>query len=167
MVGVASAWEQAAAGAAAARQVVLRMSLVLDRDTPALDRLRTLTRAGLGGRIASGRQWVSWLHIADLLAVVRRCMDDPELSGVLVATAPNPVTNAELMAALRRVLRRPPSPPTPGPLVRLGAALMRTDPALALTGRRCVPTRLLKAGFAFARPELPCALDDLRGRRAN
>lgn len=161
MAGVARAWELAAAEAPAHRQVVLRTAVVLDRDTAALDRLLGLTRWGLGGRIADGRQWFSWLHIADLLAIVRRALDDPTMAGVVHATSPHPVRNAELMAALRRTLHRPPAPPTPAALVRLGAVLLRTDPALALTGRRCVPARLLDAGFTFAHPELGPALNDL------
>jgi uncharacterized protein (TIGR01777 family) len=161
MAGVARAWEEAVATAPAERQVVLRTAIVLDRDTPALNRLVGLVRWGVGGRVGTGRQWVSWLHIADLLAVVRRSLDDPALAGVVHATSPNPVRNAELMAVLRRVLRRPPAPPTPAPLVRLGAILLRTDPALALLGRRCVPSRLLDAGFGFAYPQLAPALEDL------
>jgi uncharacterized protein (TIGR01777 family) len=173
MAGVARAWEGAASLTAAAtfhraivedtRQVVLRMGIVLDRGTPALDRLAGLARWGLGGRVGSGRQWVSWIHIADLLAAVRRVLDDPQLDGVVHLTSPNPVRNAELMAALRTVLRRPAAPPTPAPLVRLGAWLLRTDPALALTGRRCVPRRLLDAGFEFEHPDLLPALRDLLG----
>ncbi len=161
MAGVARAWEAAASGARADRQVVLRTAVVLDRGTPALDRLTGLVRCGLGGRVGSGRQWVSWLHVADLLAVVRRSLDDATLSGVVHATSPHPVRNAELMAALRHALRRPLAPPTPAPVVRLGAAVLRTDPALALTGRRCVPTRLLDAGFTFAHPRLGPALENL------
>ncbi|WP_204003937.1 epimerase [Virgisporangium aurantiacum] len=161
MAGVARAWEDAAAGARAGRQVVLRTGVVLDRGTPALNRLAGLARWGLGGRVGSGRQWVSWLHVADFLTIVRRSLDDPAMADVVHATSPNPVRNAELMAALRRVLRRPPAPPTPAPLVRVGALLLRTDPALALTGRRCVPRRLLDAGFGFARPDLLPALRDL------
>ncbi|WP_327002076.1 DUF1731 domain-containing protein [Dactylosporangium sp. NBC_01737] len=161
MAGVARAWERAAAGAPAQRQVVLRTGIVLDRATPAMHRLAGLVRWGLGGRVGHGRQWISWLHVADMLAVVRRCLDDPQLSGVVHATSPEPVRNAELMAALRQALRRPPAPPTPAPLVRLGAFVLRTDPALALTGRRCVPARLQRAGFQFAHPQLRAALGDL------
>lgn len=161
MTDVARAWEQAATGQLAERQVVLRMGVVFDRDTPALDRLAGLTRWGLGGRISSGRQWISWLHITDLLAIVRRCLDDPAIVGVVHATSPHPVRNAELMATLRQVLRRPPTSPTPAPLARLGALLLRTEPALALTGRRCVPARLLDAGFSFTYPHLRPALQDL------
>ncbi|MGP3947878.1 TIGR01777 family oxidoreductase [Streptomyces sp. 7N604] len=161
MAGVARAWETAATGVPTGRQVVLRTGIVLDRNTPALDRLAGLVRWGLGGRVGTGQQWVSWLHIADLLAVIRLALADPNLSGIFHATSPNPVRNAELMAALRQVLRRPPAPPTPAPLVRFGAALLRTDPALALTGRRCVPSHLLDAGFVFGHPHLTPALRDL------
>jgi NAD dependent epimerase/dehydratase family enzyme len=70
------------------------------------------------------------------------------------------------MAALRTVLHRPAAPPTPAALVRLGAVILRTDPALALTGRRCVPTRLLDADFAFAYPNLDEALEQLLSDRS-
>jgi uncharacterized protein len=158
MAGVARAWEASAVGVHAQRQVVLRTGVVLDRDTPALNRLAGLVRWGLGGRIGDGRAWISWLHITDFLAIVRHCLDDRQLSGVLHATGPHPVRNAELMATLRRVLHRPASPPTPVPLVRLGALLLRTDPALALTSRRCIPAKLQRAGFQFTYTDLHTAI---------
>lgn len=161
MAGVARAWEEASAGAPAGRKIILRTAVVLDRDTPALDRLAGLVRWGLGGTVGPGRQWMSWLHIDDLLAIVRRLIDDPAMTGVVHATSPNPVRNKELMAELRAALHRPPSPPTPAPLVRLGSVFLRTDPELALLGRRCVPARLLDAGFTFAHPDLGPALRDL------
>ena len=165
MSGVATAWEEAARGFSGGRQVVMRTGIVLDRDTPALNRLAGLTRWGLGGRIADGRQWVSWIHIRDFLNVVRRALEDDTLDGIVHVTSPNPVRNAELMATLRKVLHRPPALPTPAALVRLGAVLLRTDPALALTGRRCVPARLLDARFAFEFPELEGALEQLLAAR--
>lgn len=161
MAGVAKAWEQSASDVPARRRVILRTGIVLQRDTPAIRRLTGLVRWGLGGRVGDGRQWISWLHVTDLLAVVRRCLDDPQLDGIIHATSPEPVRNAELMATLRRALHRPPAPPTPAPLVHLGARVLRTDPALALTGRRCVPARLQQAGFQFAHPGLHAAITDL------
>lgn len=162
MPGVARPWEEAALDANTQRLVILRSSLVLDTDTPVLDRLTTLVRLGLGGRISHGRQWVSWIHVDDFLRAVRFLIEG-ELAGVVNVTSPNPVQNSELMAELRRHLNRPWSPPAPAPLVRLGALAMGSDPALALTGRRCVPRRLGKAGFSFRFPELGPALDDLLG----
>jgi uncharacterized protein (TIGR01777 family) len=166
MAGVARAWEAAASQAAAGRQVVMRTGIVLDQGTPAMNRLAGLVRWGMGGRIAGGRQWVSWIHITDFLAVVRRALEDDNLRGVVHVTGPNPVRNAELMAALRHVLHRPAAPPTPAALVRLGALVLRTDPSLALTGRRCAPARLLAGGFTFAHPDLDEALADLLAPRS-
>lgn len=166
MAGVAKAWEAAASGANAARLVTLRTGIVLDNDTPALDRLWSLARWGLGGRVGSGTQWVSWIHIDDWLAIVREMLlpGGPAVSGVVHATGPAPVRNADLMAALRRSVGRPAAPPTPRALVHLGAMLLRTDPALALTGRRAVPARLVEAGFRFQHADLDEALADLRAR---
>ncbi|MFI5912863.1 TIGR01777 family oxidoreductase [Dactylosporangium sp. NPDC051541] len=170
MAGVARAWEAAASLTEAAtfhraivgtRQAILRTGIVLDRGTPALNRLTGLVRWGLGGRVGTGRQWISWIHITDFLAVVRHVLAHPAMSGIVHVTGPNPVPNAELMRTLRTVLHRPPAPPTPATLARLGAFVLRTDPALALTGRRCVPGRLLDAGFDFKHPDLEPALRDL------
>ena len=152
MAGVATAWEAAAEGAHAERVVTLRTGIVLDDGTPALDRLWGLARWGLGGRVGPGTQWVSWIHVDDWLAIVRRCLAPGGPSGIVHATGPHPARNADLMAALRRSLGRPAAPPTPALLVKAGAVLLRTDPALALTGRRAVPARLLADGFEFAPP---------------
>ena len=160
MPGVAVPWEAAAKAANTHRQVIFRMSLVLDRDTPVLDRLSLLVRLGLGGRISTGRQWVSWVHVRDMLRALRFVLDRP-LKGVINVTSPNPVTNETLMKELRRCLHRPWSLPTPAPLVKLGGWLMGSDPAIALTGRRCIPMRLLDAGFEFELPDLRSALDNL------
>lgn len=170
MAGVARAWESAVEGARADRLVVLRTGIVLDNDTPALDRLLSLARWGLGGRVGPGTQWISWIHVDDWLAVVSLLFDPATgttaLTGVVHATGPEPVRNRDLMAALRRAVHRPAAPPTPGILVRLGAVLLRTDPALALTGRRAVPARLLASGFRFTHADLDEALADLRRRQA-
>lgn len=163
MTGVAKAWEAAARHAPAGRRVILRAGVVFDSGTPALDRLVGMARWGLGGRVGSGRQWVSWLHISDYLAIVRHLVES-RMEGVVNAGSPRPVRNAELMSSLRRALGRPPAPPTPAFLVRMGAPLLRTDPALALLGRRCLPERLLEAGFEFGYPDLPDAVTDLLAR---
>src|SRR4051812_47444601 len=82
MAGVAGAWEAAAAGAPAGRQVVLRTGIVFDRGAPAVSRLTTLVRRGLGGRVGNGRQWVSWVHIDDFVAIVRMVLADRTLDGL-------------------------------------------------------------------------------------
>jgi uncharacterized protein (TIGR01777 family) len=164
MAGVARAWEEAVGGARVHRLVILRTGIVLDTNTPAFDRLSRLTRFGLGGRIASGEQWISWIHIDDYLRALRFVIERPELEGIMHVTSPNPIRNRDMMASLRSALHRPWSPPTPAPLVHVGARLMRTDPALALTGRRCVPRRLVEAGFEFEHPDFDTTIAELLGR---
>ncbi|MER7071990.1 DUF1731 domain-containing protein [Terrabacter sp. NPDC000476] len=167
MTGVAQPWEEAATGAATDHLVVLRTSIVLQAGSPAFDRLTGLTRVGLGGRVGTGRQWFSWIHVDDWLAVVRGGLGLPSgpalPDGVVVGAAPAPVRNADLMAALRRHLHRPPSPPTPTVAVRVGSIALRTDPALGLTGRHCTSDVLRDAGFTFAHPTLDGAIADLLG----
>ena len=106
---------------------------------------------------------MSWIHVEDFLAAVRFVLDHDELSGPVVLASPGPVRNAELMRVLRDVVGRPWAPPTPAWAVRVGSVLLRTDPALALTGRRAHPRALLDAGFTFGHPTLQGALADLLG----
>ncbi|MGO1165796.1 MAG: epimerase [Janibacter sp.] len=167
MTGVAQPWEAATVGANAEHLVLLRTSIVLDRLAPALQILARLTRAGLGGRVGSGRQWFSWIHHEDWQRVAVAALGlDPQVripDGPLVAAAPHPLRNAELMAALRRHLHRPAAPPTPAPLLRIGAVGLRSDPALALTGRHCTSAVLEEAGFTFTHPDIDSALADIYG----
>jgi uncharacterized protein (TIGR01777 family) len=165
MTGVATRWEQAFAGATTDHGVILRTSVVLDPDSPALARLVWLTKIGGGGPVGTGRQWFSWIHLSDWLAIVRAAMGlTPGLTipaGMLVAAAEHPVRNRDLMAILRRQLHRPPAPPTPAALVKFGAVLLRTDPALGLTGRHATSRVLQERGFEFDFPTLDAALADL------
>lgn len=161
-VGVA--WERAFDEAApdGVRGVVLRTSFVLGRAGGALPRLANLARWGLGGRVGHGRQWMSWIHERDMNRIFERALTDDSMRGAYIATAPNPVSNEVFMRALRRTVRRPVGLPAAAWMVRVGAPLvMRTDPELALYGRRCAPRRLLDAGFAFDFPELDSALAEL------
>jgi uncharacterized protein len=145
------------------RRVLLRIAFALGADGGALQTLVKLTRLYLGGAAGNGRQFISWVHRADLTRVFLQAIDRDDMRGHYVAATPNPVTNAAFMAELRRVLRRPWSPPTPAWAVHLGAFFMRTEPVLALTGRRCRPARLIEQGFDFEFPLLPAALDNLLG----
>ena len=168
MTGVAEPWEhayRASPGANTRHGVILRTAVVLDPDSPALTRLVGLTKYGLGGRVGTGRQWFSWIHLYDWLAIVRACLGlTPGVtipSGVLVAAADHPVRNRDLMATLRWQLHRPAAPPTPAVLVKLGAVVLRTDPALGLTGRHATSKVLKDTGFEFRFPTLDAALADL------
>jgi uncharacterized protein (TIGR01777 family) len=160
---VGRAWEAALAEAAppSRRTVVLRISFVLGRNGGALRTLAGLTRWFLGGAAGSGKQWISWIHESDLIAIIQRALTNPHIQGTYLTTAPQPVTNAQFMRELRRALGRPWSPPVPTPIVRLGAWMMRSDPELALLGRRCVPERLLNEGISFEFQSLRESLTDL------
>jgi uncharacterized protein (TIGR01777 family) len=143
------------------RRVVMRIGIVLDAENGALPVLARLTRLFLGGRVGHGRQYVSWIHVADLTRLFVEAIERVDIAGVFNATGPNPVTNAEFMRELRRVLHRPWSPPVQVWATRIGAFFMRTEPNLALTGRRCRPKRFLESGFHFEFPELRGALANL------
>lgn len=160
---VGRAWEAAFFGAKVEgiRRVNLRISFVLGRGGGALGTLAQLARWGLGGTVGSGRQYMSWIHMADMVELFVRALDEERWAGTYVATAPNPVMNREFMRELRRAVGRPWSPPAPGVMVRVGSFFLRTDPELALLGRRIVPKRLLDEGFRFRFPELAPALVDL------
>ena len=164
-VDTATKWEGAFDAAAPTppqtRRVVLRMSFALGAGGGVLGTLSVLTRCFLGGRVGGGRQYISWIHIDDLMRMFLRAIEDDSLEGTFVASGPTPVTNAVFMRALRRAHRRPWSPPTPAWAVHVGAFLMRTEPVLALTGRRAMPRRFLDAGFEFRFTDVDAALRDI------
>ncbi len=143
------------------RKVLLRIGFVLGRGGGALPLLARLARFYLGGTVGHGHQYISWLHVRDFCRLVLWCVERPEAAGVFNATGPCPVTNAEFMCELRCALRRPWSPRTPAWLVRLGAFMLRTEPGLALEGRRCLPERLIEGHFKFLYTNLESALADL------
>lgn len=165
-VGVA--WERAYAEAKLPTQrgVVLRISFVLGHDGGAMDRLRRVTKLGLGGTVGPGDQWISWLHRDDLNRLCLAMIQDPAYDGVYMVTAPHPLANRDFMRALRKAYGRPWSPPAPSWGVRLACRLLlNSDPELALEGRRCVPTRLVKEhGFSFRYPTIDAALTEVRRR---
>lgn len=165
---VGRAWEEAfhAAALPSQRKVILRTSFVIGRDRGAgggaLARLRTLVRLGLGGRVGSGQQGMSWIHETDMNRLFERALTSPDMQDAYIATSPNPVSQREFMRTLRRALGVPIGLPAFEWMVRLGAPwLMQTDPELALYGRYLVSERLRTEGFEFCFPELPAALADL------
>lgn len=161
---VTRAWEETVwERESRARRVVLRIGLVLGKDGGALPQLVTLTRRYLGGSAGEGRQFMSWVHLEDFCALCRWIVEHAAIAGPVNVGGPHPVTNADFMAELRRVLRRPWSPPIPAWAVRIGAPiLLHADGDLALVGRRGVPRKLLESGFEFQHPALDEALRSLR-----
>jgi uncharacterized protein (TIGR01777 family) len=143
------------------RRVILRIGFVLGRDGGALPVLARMTKLFAGGTVASGRQYISWIHLVDVVRVFSAAVTNEAMSGTYNTVAPKPVTNAELMRELRRALHRPWSPPAPALAVKLGARLMGTEGSLALISQRCSAQKIMATGFQFEFPELAPALRDL------
>jgi uncharacterized protein (TIGR01777 family) len=155
---VARRWEESTAPAAEAgvRVVPMRTGVVLSAKGGAYGRrLLPLFRLGLGGRLGSGLQWMSWVALADYVRAVHFLADRTDISGPVNVTAPNPVTNAEMTATLGRVLHRPTVLRAPGFGLKLVFGEFGKD---LLGGQRVVPRRMLEAGFTFAYPEFEAAL---------
>jgi uncharacterized protein (TIGR01777 family) len=158
------AWEGATAPAEAAglRVVKLRMGVVLAVDGGALARLLPPFRAGLGGRLGDGRQFMSWISREDLLRVIEHALAHDEVVGPVNAVAPQPVRNADFALTLARVLRRPALLPAPALAIRLLLGQMGRE--LLLASSRVVPRRLERAGFRHLHPDLESALRSVLGR---
>ncbi|WP_418956670.1 TIGR01777 family oxidoreductase [Streptomyces tritici] len=146
-------WEAAAAPAEAAgiRVAYARTGLVVARGGGAWGRLFPVFRAGLGGRIGDGRQYWSFISLHDEVAALRHLLDTEGLSGPYNLTAPEPVTNREVTAAMGRVLRRPTPFPVPAAALRVALGDFAAD---VLGSQRVLPARLLDSGFAFAFPTI-------------
>lgn len=162
-VEVCQRWEEAfnRCEVPSTRKVLFRIGFVLGLSGGALEPLARLARFGLGGSAGSGQQYISWLHSADLNRMLLWAIDSKDAVGTYNAAGPTPVTNAEFMATLRRAVGRPWSPRVPAWMVKEGARAMRTEPELVLSGRRCIPRRLLEQGFQFTYPDLNVALADI------
>ncbi len=143
------------------RKVALRLSLVLGVDGGVFPVLRRLTKSGLGGRLGSGRQFVSWIHVVDFLRAVDWLIEQEDISGAVNLAAPIPLPNAEMMRWFRVACGVPFGLPATEWMLEVGAFFLRTETELILKSRRVVPGRLLAAGFSFQFPELRAALQDL------
>jgi uncharacterized protein len=164
LAGVVQAWEAAAQPAvdAGVRTVFLRNGLVLAGDGGILPRLASLFRFFVGGRLGSGRQWMSWVSIDDEVRVIRFLLDREDLSGPANVTGPSPITNAQFTKALGAALHRPTLVPVPafGPRLVLGREMADE---LLFVSQRAVPGALTAAGYDFAHPDLPTALRAVLG----
>ena len=158
---VAQAWEEAAAPAAAAgvRVARIRTGIVLAAKGGALERLAGITRFGVLGKIGSGRQWMSWISLADEVGAIRFLLEH-DVAGPVNLTAPGPVTNAVFTKTLGRVLNRPTFMPVPsfGPRLLLGSELAQS---LLFDGQRVLPDALVDAGYEFQHTDLEPTLEEL------
>ncbi|MDE3068318.1 MAG: TIGR01777 family oxidoreductase [Verrucomicrobiota bacterium] len=162
---VCQVWENAfhSVSAPNTRRVLLRIGFVLGRGGGALPVLAKLAKCFLGGAAGGGKQFISWIHLADLTGMFAAALEQDDLTGTFNAVGPNPATNAEFMRGLRHALHRPWSPPAPAWAVKLGSRLMGSEPSLALSGCRVAPQRFRESGFQFQFPELPAALENIFG----
>jgi hypothetical protein len=158
-------WEAASGPAArkGIRVVALRFGMVLSPKGGALSRMLPLFRAGLGGVIGGGRQYVSWVALDDLPNIILHTLQRGDLRGPVNAVAPRPVTNREFTEALGKALSRPTPLPVPAFALRLAVGGEMAD-ALLLSSARVVPKRLIDTGYTFLSPELEPALRRLLGR---
>jgi uncharacterized protein len=165
LVSVTEQWEQAAAPAKAEgiRVVHPRFGIVLSPHGGALRKMLLPFRLGLGGRLGSGRQWMSWISIDDAVDVLRHLLLDERLEGPVNVTSPEPRTNSEFTGILARVLSRPALFPVPEAALRL--ALGEMAEGTILSSARVIPSRLLEAGFRFGQPDLASALQQVLGKQ--
>jgi uncharacterized protein (TIGR01777 family) len=163
-VRIARRWEaaQAEADVPGTRRVALRTAMVMTPDRGGVfDYLSWMARVGLGGPVAGGRQYVSWIHGEDFVRVVAFLLEREDLRGAFVVAAPGPVPQRDLMRSLRRAWGRRPGLPATRFMAEIGAFALRTDTELLLKSRRVVPGRLQDAGFTFAHPIWDSAAADL------
>ncbi|MGB9203375.1 MAG: TIGR01777 family oxidoreductase [Terriglobales bacterium] len=159
---VCSEWEDATGPAAAAgiRTVNLRIGLVLSAKGGALAKMLTPFKLALGGRIGSGRQWWSWIHVDDIVGGIQHAIRTESLSGAVNLVAPNAIRNAEFTKVLASVLGRPAIFPVPEFALRLAFGQMAAE-ELLLASQRVEPGKLLASGYAFQFGELRAALETL------
>jgi uncharacterized protein (TIGR01777 family) len=159
---VCLAWEAEAAQVRSLglRVPILRIGFVLARDAKVLSVYALPFRLGLGGRLGSGRQWMSWIHVDDLVGLVLMSLDDPRIDGVVNAVSPTPARQAEFAGAIAAGLGQRSWLPVPAKLIRLAMGAAST---LALGSRRIVPERALALGYRFRWPDLSDAMADVLG----
>ncbi|HSU13976.1 TIGR01777 family oxidoreductase [Longimicrobium sp.] len=166
-IEIAQAWERelAAASTPRTRRVAMRMAIVMAPDRGGtFGILHRITRLGLGGAIAGGAQYISWIHDHDLARAVAWLLDREDIEGPVNLAAPEPLPQREFMRALRGAMGVPAGVPATRWMMEIAAFFHRTDTELLLKSRRVVPTRLLDAGFGFEFPSWPAAARDLVAR---
>jgi len=161
LAGVCKEWEQSAEPAAekGIRLVKARFGIILDKDGGALAKMLPPFRMGIGGRIGDGKQWMSWIGLADVIGALEFVIENQALSGPVNFVAPNPVTNATFTSALGRILGRPTFLPVPAFGARLAFGEMAD--ALLLSSQRVEPKRLNETAYRFRYSNLNDALSEI------
>jgi uncharacterized protein (TIGR01777 family) len=166
LAGLCVDWEDAilAASYAGVRTAVIRTGVVLGRGGGALSKMLPPFKLGLGGPLGSGRQWVSWIHIDDLISLFLFILENPKASGVFNGTAPQPVTMKEFAQSLGKALHRPAVFPVPAPILRLALGEVAD---ILLTGQYVEPRRATEAGFRFQFRDVDSALRNIVQEKEN
>lgn len=158
---VVARWErQAETAKIGVRTVVVRAGVVLNAEGGALSKMLPYFKAGVGGPVGSGKQYMPWIHIDDLIGIYLAAIDNPAFQGPINAAAPEPVTNKEFAKALGRAINRPALAPVPGFTLKL---LYGEMSQIVLTGVRMVPGRAAELGYEFKHPDLDEALRSTLG----
>jgi uncharacterized protein (TIGR01777 family) len=158
LASVVMRWEQQADTALiGTRLVKVRTGIVLDADGGALAKMLPPFKAGVGGPIGGGKQYMPWIHLDDIIGIYMAALDSPSFAGPINASAPNPATNKEFSQALGRALHRPAVAPIPGLTIK---AMYGEMAQIVLKGVRMVPGRAAELGYEFKHPELDEALAD-------
>ncbi len=166
-IDVAMAWEQELFGAPTphTRKIALRSAMTMSPNQGGIfATLLRLVRAGLGGRAASGKQFISWIHESDFLRAIDFLIANKDISGVVNVCSPNPLPNKEFMSGLRKAWGIPVGLPSARWMLAVGALFLRTETELILKSRQVVPQRLLDCGFTFDYPVWSAAARDLINR---
>lgn len=156
-------WEKAARSieALGVRCALTRIGVVLAKEGGALKQLWTPFSLGMGGPVGDGRQWMSWIHIEDMIGILMLALDNSAAVGPLNATAPEPVTNRDFAVAFGKALHRPSFMPTPRFVLR---AMLGESADVVTTGQHVLPKKTLALGYAYKFPQIDAALADIVGK---
>lgn len=141
------------------RLVKLRTGVVLGNESGAFPKMKLPYALGVGGRIGSGKQWLSWIHLSDIVRLIDFCVQNPAVEGPVNATAPNPVTNEQFGRMIGKVYHRPHWFPLPGFLLKAAVGELSE---ILLQGQRVLPSKAVHQGFTFTYPTLQPALEQLK-----
>jgi len=141
------------------RTCLLRTGIVIGKSGGALSKMLLPFKMGLGGKIGDGKQWMSWIHLKDLVDIIVFCIENEQCSGAINGTSPNSITNMEFTKTLGKVLNRPTIFPIPSVVIKLLMGQMGQE--LLLSGKQVLPVAILKAGYKFQYEKLEDALSDV------
>jgi uncharacterized protein len=164
-IDVAKSWEEAFFSSPvppSTRKIALRSAMIMSPDRGVIfDTVLGLVRKGLGGKVGSGKQYMSWIHDRDFVRVLDYLSEHEDIDGIVNVASPNPLPNDEFMSALRSAWGTKIGLPAMEWMLEIGAVFLRTETELILKSRRVVPGRLLAHGFQFKFPEWTAAAQDL------